>query len=199
MVVAPLPQHDDYKNNSHRLRVHHHRHIRDSFTGYASNHSKQHYTYQYMSYNDNIDSINDTADHSITTSVSIRVTPVENYFVSWGILWSAFVVASIVAMWQVYREHRIFHLRRLAGRNTTTAANHKKKNRNNNNNSNVNNNAPRSTSSMVSGNSSININNDGGDTEDDMNNNQNKLNDTTLGDGESVSTADLTRSMVRYH
>lgn len=188
MVFSPLQFYNNfYHSNNHQLHIGYHRHLRDSFYGSASNHSRQHYTYQYMSYNDNnSESTTDTSDHSITTSVSIRVTPVENYYVSWGILWSAFVIASIVATWQVYREHRIFHLRRLAGKNTITAtartATSSKKN----------NNATSSTSLVGSS-------NDNGDADDDMNtsNNKQSVNVTTMGDGESVSTADLTRSMVR--
>lgn len=133
-----------------------------------------------MSYSDNSDSNTDTTDHSITTSVSIRVTPIDNYFVSWGILWSAFVITSIVATWQVYREHRIFHLRRLAGKHTTSTNSSNKKN------------APRST--LILGSS-----NNNGDHDDDVNNNRDNMNEAILGDGESVSTADLTRSMVRDH
>jgi hypothetical protein len=132
-----------YDNNNR-----HNRYLRD-FHYAASNHTKQHYTYQYMSYSDS------SSDHSITTSVSIRVTPLENYFVSWGILWSGFVIASIIASWQVYREQRIFHLRHAAGKITSNA-----------------------TSIL-----------------DDDNNNG--AVDVALGDSESVSTADLTRSMVR--
>ena len=192
MVFSPLQFYNNfYHSNNHHLHIGYHRHLRDSFYGSASNHSRQHYTYQYMSYNDNnSESTTDTSDHSITTSVSIRVTPVENYYVSWGILWSAFVIASIVATWQVHREHRIFHLRRLAGKNTTTATARTTTSSKKNNNS-------TSSTSLVG--SSTNNNNDNGDTDDDMNNSNNKqsVNVTTMGDGESVSTADLTRSMVR--
>jgi hypothetical protein len=109
---------------------------------FSSNHTKQHYTYQYMSYSD-------SANHTITTSVSIRVTPLEDYLVSWGILWSGFVLASIIAAWQVYREQRIFKLRRADG-----------------------------TTNHVDDDESSQVH-------------------VALGDGESVSTADLTRSMVR--
>ena len=192
MIFTLLSFYNNFlNNNSNQLHIGYHRHLRDSFYGATSNHSKQHYTYQYMSYPDYSDSNSNSTstDHSITTSVSIRVTPLENYFVSWGILWSAFVIASIVAAWQVYREHRIFQLRRLAGKNTTVATTSKKR-------------ANLSTSSFVgsNNNNNSNNNNDTGDIEDDTNTSHNKqnINATTVGDGESVSTADLTRSMVRH-
>jgi hypothetical protein len=50
---------------------------------------------------------------SITTSVTIRVTPgPADYLVSWGILWGGFVIFSIVATWQVIREQRLLLSRR---------------------------------------------------------------------------------------
>ena len=193
MLFALSPFDNKYISNpNHRQHIRQHRHLRDSFYHSASNHSKQHYTYQYMSYYGNSDSNTNTTDHSIVTSVSIRVTPIENYYVSWGILWSAFVITSIVATWQVYREHRIFHLRRLAAKSTTTTTTTKTK---------IGRNA--ATTSLKGVNSSNNM---GGDNDDEMNtsittttNNNNNKHDTTvttLGDVESVSTADLTRSMV---
>ena len=192
MLFALSPFDNKYISNpNHRQHIRQHRHLRDSFYHSASNHSKQHYTYQYMSYYGNSDSNTNTTDHSIVTSVSIRVTPIENYYVSWGILWSAFVITSIVATWQVYREHRIFHLRRLAAKSTTTATTKTKTGRN------------AATTSLKGVNSSNAM---GGDNDDEMNtsittttNNNNNKHDTTvttLGDVESVSTADLTRSMV---
>jgi hypothetical protein len=191
MLFALSPFDNKYISNpNHRQHIRQHRHLRDSFYHSASDHSKQHYTYQYMSYYGNGDSNTNTTDHSIITSVSIRVTPIENYYVSWGILWSAFVITSIVATWQVYREHRIFHLRRLAAKSTTTTKTKTGRN--------------AATTSLKG----VNSNNDmGGDNDDEMNtstttttnNNNNNKHDTTvttLGDVESVSTADLTRSMV---
>lgn len=125
-----------------RLGSSEHRHLRE-LAAYpsSSDRPKQHYTYQYMSYSDSL-------NHTITTSVSIRVTPVEDYLVSWSILWSCFVVASIIAAWQVYREHRIFKLRNAASGSRP-----------------------------------------GHEDESAV--------DVALADGESVSTADLTRSLVR--
>ena len=49
-----------------------------------------------------------TTNYTITTSVSIRVTPLHDHFVSWGILWVGFLLASAVAAWQVVQEHRIW-------------------------------------------------------------------------------------------
>ena len=190
MLFALSPFDNKYISNpNHRQHIRQHRHLRDSFYHSASNHSKQHYTYQYMSYYGNSDSNTNTTDHSIVTSVSIRVTPIENYYVSWGILWSAFVITSIVATWQVHREHRIFHLRRLAAKSTTTTTTTKT--------------GRNAATTSLKG---VNSNNDmGGDNDDEMNtstttttnnNNKHDMTVTTLGDVESVSTADLTRSMV---
>jgi hypothetical protein len=119
-----------------------HRHLRELGESPSSNRPKQHYTYQYMSYSDSL-------NHTITTSVSIRVTPLEDYLVSWSILWFCFVVASIIAAWQVYREQRIFKLRHAAAGSRS-----------------------------------------GHEDESAV--------DVALADGESVSTADLTRSLVRF-
>lgn len=42
---------------------------------------------------------------TITTSVSIRVTPVDDYLVSWGILWCGFWLITIFACYQVYKDY----------------------------------------------------------------------------------------------
>ena len=47
----------------------------------------------------------DPGTYTMTTSVAIRVTPVDDYFVSWGILWCGFVLASCLAAWQCYIEY----------------------------------------------------------------------------------------------
>jgi hypothetical protein len=51
-------------------------------------------------------------NYSITTSVTIRVTPRQDYIWSWSILWGLFVLASIVAAIQVRREQRVLAERR---------------------------------------------------------------------------------------
>lgn len=48
---------------------------------------------------------------SITSTVSIRVTPREDYYFSWSFLWIGFLLASVIAAWQVYREQRIINAR----------------------------------------------------------------------------------------
>ena len=48
---------------------------------------------------------------TITSTVHIRVTPRDDFIVSWSILWGAFFVASILLAWQVFREHRILKAR----------------------------------------------------------------------------------------
>ena len=54
--------------------------------------------------------INVDPDHphsdSITTSVTIRVTPQHYSLISWGILWTGFVCAICLATFQVVREYR---------------------------------------------------------------------------------------------
>lgn len=44
---------------------------------------------------------------TITTSLSIRVTPTHDYLVSWSILWGGFVITSMVAAYQVWRDAKI--------------------------------------------------------------------------------------------
>ena len=51
-------------------------------------------------------------NYSITTSVTIRVTPREDYLASWGILWALFLVATLVAAAQSFKEQRIMEERR---------------------------------------------------------------------------------------
>jgi hypothetical protein len=52
---------------------------------------------------------------SITTSVTIRVTPgPDDFLVSWIILWAGFVILSMIATWQVIKENRIIASRRQA-------------------------------------------------------------------------------------
>lgn len=51
-------------------------------------------------------------NYSITTSVTIRVTPRQDYMVSWGILWSLFVMATTVAAVQCWQEQRVLAERR---------------------------------------------------------------------------------------
>jgi hypothetical protein len=53
------------------------------------------------------------SSYTITTSVTIRVTPKEDHFVSWGILWGFFVLGSVVAFYQVIREQKIMANRRV--------------------------------------------------------------------------------------
>ena len=51
-------------------------------------------------------------NYSITTSVTIRVTPRQDYMVSWGILWGLFLVATTVAAVQCVQEQRVLAERR---------------------------------------------------------------------------------------
>lgn len=52
---------------------------------------------------------------SITTSVTIRVTPgPDDFLVSWIILWAGFVILSMIATWQVIKENRIIAGKRQA-------------------------------------------------------------------------------------
>lgn len=44
---------------------------------------------------------------TITTSVSIRVTPSEDFLVSWSFLWAGFVLTSLVAAYQVWKDHKL--------------------------------------------------------------------------------------------
>ena len=48
---------------------------------------------------------------SITSTVIIRVTPRDDYIISWMILWAAFFFASVLAALQVYKEQRIMRVR----------------------------------------------------------------------------------------
>ena len=51
-------------------------------------------------------------NYTITSSVSIRVTPLHDHLISWGILWGCFVVASAFGTFQAVRENRIMASRR---------------------------------------------------------------------------------------
>lgn len=44
---------------------------------------------------------------TITTSVSIRVTPSQDFLVSWAFLWAGFVLTSLVAAYQVWRDQKL--------------------------------------------------------------------------------------------
>lgn len=101
-------------------------------------HNRTKYTYEYTTYGE--------PNHTVTTSVSIRVTPVDDHLVSWAILWAGFVIAALIAAWQIVRENRVFAAR-------------------------------RSAAVLGDGDQSRGV----------------------VGDGESVSTADVTRSMVRVY
>jgi hypothetical protein len=52
------------------------------------------------------------ANITITSTVTIRVTPKDDFLVSWAILWAGFVIASLVATWQVWKESRSLSTRR---------------------------------------------------------------------------------------
>lgn len=62
------------------------------------------------------------SNYSITTSVTIRVTPRDDYLVSWGILWGLFVMASIVAAVQSRQEQLILAERKRGEEVETTPA-----------------------------------------------------------------------------
>jgi hypothetical protein len=46
------------------------------------------------------------SNYTVVHTVHIRVTPMNDYFVSWYILWACFVVTSLIAAWQVAVEYR---------------------------------------------------------------------------------------------
>jgi hypothetical protein len=50
-------------------------------------------------------------NHTVTTSVSIRVTPLRNYYWSWSILWGCFVVVTCIAAGQVLYEYLMLRRR----------------------------------------------------------------------------------------
>jgi hypothetical protein len=56
-------------------------------------------------------------NYTYTASVTIRVTPHDDYLVSWGILWGLFVLASGYALYQVLRERRVLQARRQGDEN----------------------------------------------------------------------------------
>jgi hypothetical protein len=49
---------------------------------------------------------------SITTSITIRVTPDHFHLLSWGVLWAGFFLAILGASWQVRIENQWFTSRR---------------------------------------------------------------------------------------
>jgi hypothetical protein len=54
----------------------------------------------------------ESGNSSLTTSVTIRVTPEHFHLISWGILWGGFVLAILIAAWQVRIENQWFTTRR---------------------------------------------------------------------------------------
>ena len=52
-----------------------------------------------------------THNSTITTSVSIRVTPGEDFLVSWGVLWAGFILTSFVAAYQVWKDQKLLSSR----------------------------------------------------------------------------------------
>jgi hypothetical protein len=52
------------------------------------------------------------SNSTITSTVVLRVTPKEDFPVSWGILWGLFVLTSIFGAWQVWKESRLLSSRR---------------------------------------------------------------------------------------
>jgi hypothetical protein len=114
-------------------------------------------------------------NHTVTTSVSIRVTPLQNYYWSWGILWGCFVVVTCIAAGQVLYEYLLLRQRwrrrrrpaavkdSTATGSTTTAA----------------------ATAAAAGYAVVTA------VEDDTR--------PSTTEAESISTADLTRSMVRKY
>jgi hypothetical protein len=54
----------------------------------------------------------ESGNSSLTTSVTIRVTPEHFHLISWGILWGGFFLAILIASWQVRIENQWFTTRR---------------------------------------------------------------------------------------
>jgi hypothetical protein len=81
--------------------------------GNESSSTSQHHHYHYhhrdsSSQNYTITTYEGRGDHTtFTTSVTIRVTPQNDYMESWSILWGCFVLASIVAAVQVHKEYKL--------------------------------------------------------------------------------------------
>lgn len=57
---------------------------------------------------------------SITTSVTIHVTPQQYHLMNWGFLWGGFIVTILFASWQIYLENKNFKARMMGsdGRNS---------------------------------------------------------------------------------
>ena len=53
-----------------------------------------------------------SAKTTITSTVVIRVTPKDDYLVSWGILWGSFFAAALLSLWQVWKEYKLLSERR---------------------------------------------------------------------------------------
>jgi hypothetical protein len=82
----------------------HHHHDRDlSSSVYSHSHHSNRSHYEEPIYYGN---------YSITTSVTMRVTPHTDYMLSWAVLWGCFVMASAAAAVQSCREQRVLSDRR---------------------------------------------------------------------------------------
>jgi hypothetical protein len=90
----PTPTKIQQTNHSnYRYLTHRERHIvNGTETLYDIEEDDDYYTYNNNTY---------------TTSVSIRVTPIENYYTSWGILFACFAVASCFALYQLLYKERM--------------------------------------------------------------------------------------------
>lgn len=83
--LSSFPSQEDSRSRSYGYPSHHrHRHWHNS--SYSSHFSEQ--------------------NHTITTSVSLRVTPLYDHFTSWGILWAAGFCIAVFAALQVFQEYR---------------------------------------------------------------------------------------------
>lgn len=88
-------------------------------TWHRINYTRHHFHRRWMNSTD-VSSV--IPPSTITSTVTIRVKPIEESFISWSFLWVLFLMASIFASWQVRRENRILRQRERQETNATNPA-----------------------------------------------------------------------------
>jgi hypothetical protein len=106
-----MATHDYVRKNQYSYAHNRNLHASASVSSYFQQANDEHHHHHHHYYQ--ITSDNSTEnDYSMTTSVTIRVTPRNDYLASWAALWALFLLTTCVAAIQVRREQRSLQERR---------------------------------------------------------------------------------------